>query len=143
MAIRSLPPCRTTCTCRPSGFVDDDQVFYRIDTVDAAGNVTAVRTAARRLDAGTGPPIDVWYGGTQRTGHLGRVQGDFNVLGKIPEMDRLVSMTYSLNGAPPTDLSVGGAATASATGAVWETRATSTRTSRSTHCRSARTRSRC
>lgn len=84
----------------------NELVFYRVTITDEAGNVSKVRTAARRLT--NGPVIDVWYGLQQRVGHLGDVQYDHNVLGKISNWERLVAMEYRLNGGPAVEMTVGG-----------------------------------
>lgn len=105
--VSSVVPA-TTHAFTLGGFTDDDNVFFRILVTDGAGNVRAVRTMARRVDDGSGPLVDVWYGTDQRTGHLGRVQNDFNVLGKVTPVARLTELTYRLNGGVEIPLSVGG-----------------------------------
>ncbi|MCF6158468.1 MAG: hypothetical protein E3K32_07820 [wastewater metagenome] len=58
----------------------------------------------------TNPPgIDVWYGDYQRFGHLGMPQRWVNILGRVsdPELDEVISLTYSLNGKPEIPLSTG------------------------------------
>jgi hypothetical protein len=55
------------------------------------------------------PVIDVWYGTTQRFGHLGIPQPWVNILGNVwdPDGDGISSLTYSLNGGAPQALTVG------------------------------------
>ena len=55
----------------------------------------------------SGPVIDVWYGDTQTSGAIGVPQPYFNVLGNVSDISGVTSLTYSLNGLPPTELSVG------------------------------------
>ena len=62
----------------------------------------AERAAAQPL------AIEVWHGTSQRVGHLGIAQADFNLLGHVNLPHRLVSpggRTYRLNGQPPVALS--------------------------------------
>jgi hypothetical protein len=53
------------------------------------------------------PVIDVWYTLEQRFGHIGNPQRWINILGNVSDPDGIASVTYSLNGAPPLELSVG------------------------------------
>lgn len=46
--------------------------------------------------------LDVWYGDSQRVGHLGDAQADFNLLGETNAR----RLEYSLNGGPAIDLTV-------------------------------------
>ncbi len=52
--------------------------------------------------------IEVWHGLEQRVGHLGDAQDDFNLLGRVPEVDQLFSLQYSLNDAIPVELNFRG-----------------------------------
>lgn len=61
-----------------------------------------------RSYAGSGDTvIDVWYGDTQKFGHLGNPQQWVNILGNVSDPDGIVSLTYSLNGGPELYLSIG------------------------------------
>ena len=52
------------------------------------------------------PVIDVWYGEHQRFGqHGGHPQRWINVLGRVTPADTILSLTFSLNGAEPKELS--------------------------------------
>ncbi len=51
--------------------------------------------------------IDIWYGTTQRFGHLGNPQRWVNILGNASDPDGIASLTYSLNGGPQRSLGVG------------------------------------
>ncbi len=54
-----------------------------------------------------GPVINVWYGESQRFGHMGSTQRWVNVLGNVSDPQGISSLVYSLNGGPPVSLSVG------------------------------------
>jgi len=43
------------------------------------------------------PRITIWHGKTQRVGHLGVAQNDFNVLGHVSDPDAIVGLTYEIN----------------------------------------------
>lgn len=45
--------------------------------------------------------IHLWYGESQRVGHLGDGQGDFNLVGDVEDPAFLTSLTCSVNGAWP------------------------------------------
>lgn len=53
------------------------------------------------------PVIDVWYGLDQVFGHHGIPQTWANILGQIPEVERVGSAVYSLNGGPDTPFPLG------------------------------------
>ena len=55
----------------------------------------------------TPPVIDVWYGDTQRFGHLGNPQPWVNILGNVASAAGMASLTFSLNGGPARSLSLG------------------------------------
>ncbi|MGH7495309.1 MAG: methyltransferase domain-containing protein [bacterium] len=57
--------------------------------------------------AGDDPVIDLWYGPEQIFGHLGAPQRWINVLGNVSDYDGIASLSYSLNGGPPLQLSIG------------------------------------
>ena len=59
------------------------------------------------LKAGATPQIDVWYGDTQRFGHVGNPQVWANILGNVSDSDGISSLTYSLNGGSQVALTVG------------------------------------
>jgi hypothetical protein len=54
-----------------------------------------------------GLQINIWHGLHQKVGHIGHAQNDFNLLGNITNPETLVSLSYSLNDAPPVELSAG------------------------------------
>lgn len=48
--------------------------------------------------------IEIWHGGTQRVGHLGDSQNDFNLMGHIAEWKELDGLHYGINGKAVTPL---------------------------------------
>lgn len=44
------------------------------------------------------PTIEIWHGDTQRVGHLGDAQNDFNVLGHVESWRDLDTLRYTVNG---------------------------------------------
>lgn len=53
------------------------------------------------------PTINVWYGSAQCFGHLGIPQRWVNVLGSVSNPEGVAKLTYSLNGGPERELSMG------------------------------------
>lgn len=51
--------------------------------------------------------INVWHGLSQKVGHLGYAQSDFNLVGSVSGFEDLAALTYSLNGAAPVELNIG------------------------------------
>jgi hypothetical protein len=82
--------------------------YYRVSAEDAVGNsvMTNAYTFLTASSSG-GPAVDVWYGRSQTFGALGQPQTWVNVLGQVYDPDGLSILTYSLNGAPEQNLSVG------------------------------------
>ncbi len=60
--------------------------------------------AAPAADA---PTIDVWYGSSQNFGQHGNPQEWVNILGRVSGPLPITSLTYSLNGGPDQQLSIG------------------------------------
>jgi hypothetical protein len=56
---------------------------------------------------GQGPIIDVWYGDSQKFGHLGNPQNWVNILGNVSDPDGIKQINYSLNGRDEVVLSIG------------------------------------
>jgi hypothetical protein len=50
--------------------------------------------------------IEIFHGLSQRVGHLGEAQDDFNLLGRLIPPENVKSLTYSLNGGPAQSLVV-------------------------------------
>jgi hypothetical protein len=57
-----------------------------------------------RLTSAAAPRIEIWHGATQKVGHLGHSQPDFNLMGRIEDPENLLSLQYSLNQAIPVEL---------------------------------------
>ncbi len=53
------------------------------------------------------PVIDLWYGTEQTFGKNGTPQRWINILGNVSDLDEILSLTYSLNGAKQIPLSIG------------------------------------
>jgi hypothetical protein len=51
--------------------------------------------------------INIWHGLQQKVGHLGHAQDDFNLMGNVIGHENLASLTYSLNGTAPVELTIG------------------------------------
>jgi hypothetical protein len=49
--------------------------------------------------------IEIWYGRSQKVGHLGEAQDDFNLLGHASDPENIESLTCSLNGGPEVPMS--------------------------------------
>jgi len=91
-----------------NGLLPAQSYYYRVLAEDAAGN--AAMTGASTLttaSASGAPTVDVWYGSSQTFGALGEPQTWVNVLGQVYDPDGLSVLTYSLNGGPEQNLSVG------------------------------------
>jgi hypothetical protein len=63
--------------------------------------------ARAQIGGGAGPIIDVWYGPSQTFGQIGMPIPFINILGNVSDRDGVAELTYSLNGGPPTALSMG------------------------------------
>jgi hypothetical protein len=50
------------------------------------------------------PRIEIWHGAQQKVGHLGQSQHDFNLMGRVEEPRKLLSLQYSLNQSIPIEL---------------------------------------
>ncbi|MBX7250396.1 MAG: InlB B-repeat-containing protein [Candidatus Promineofilum sp.] len=76
------------------------------------GLVTTPSGAAGHLgldfqDSPNAPVINVWYGATQAAGLRGDPQKWVNILGNVSSAVPITSLTYTLNGGPPQNLSRG------------------------------------
>lgn len=80
---------------------------YQITAQDLAGNTRATPDATFQTPTNAGPALTVWHGTTQRVGHLGTPQPDFNLMGTVSDPDGVAELTYSLNGGPSQTLTVG------------------------------------
>jgi hypothetical protein len=48
--------------------------------------------------------IEVWHGQQQKVGHLGLAQPEFNLMGRIQDPEKLLSLQYALNDSTPVEL---------------------------------------
>ena len=60
---------------------------------------------------GQEPQIRIWHGRTQRVGHLGKAQDDFNLMGNLVGAEHIEELTVDLNGSPLMPLTVAEGAT--------------------------------
>lgn len=67
--------------------------------IGLAGGAAFVLSRDRGVDVAG---LEVWHGGTQRVGHLGDAQPDFNLMGEA----RCDGLTLAINGGPPRALTV-------------------------------------
>lgn len=74
-------------------------------TMDAAKSITATFVEGTV----SGPVINIWYGDSQRFGHLGHPQIWVNILGNIasPPPEDMASLVYALNDGPTIPLTIG------------------------------------
>jgi hypothetical protein len=89
--------------------LSEGQVYhYRITAEDSLGNSATGADATFTTASSSGSPnIDIWYGASQSFGALGEPQTWVNVLGRVADPDGFSVLTYSLNGTPPQNLSIG------------------------------------
>jgi hypothetical protein len=48
--------------------------------------------------------IQIWHGTEQKVGHLGDAQDDFNLLGRVEQPEKLLSLQYAVNDSIPVEL---------------------------------------
>ena len=92
------------------GLSESTHYHYRITAEDDLGNSTSSADAVftTTSSGGTGGPnIDVWYGPYQVFGQAGVPQRFINILGKVSDADGVSSLTYSLDGAPASPITLG------------------------------------
>lgn len=70
-----------------------------------AGLWCGLRRATRAV-APQEPRIRIWHGHSQRVGHLGRAQDDFNLLGNLVAADGYTQLAVDLNGSPLMPLKI-------------------------------------
>ena len=84
---------------------------YQVTVADAAGNLSSTSDATfTTTEGGSGrapPDIDIWYDSNQNFGNPGIPQRWINVFGNVSDSDGISSLTYSLNGGPDNELSIG------------------------------------
>ena len=92
------------------GLSESTHYHYRVIAEDDLANSTSSADAifTTTSTGGTGGPnIDVWYGSYQIFGQAGVPQRFVNILGKVSDADGVLSLTYSLDGAPASALTLG------------------------------------
>ena len=80
---------------------------YRVTSVDALGHVTVSADQTITTDVSGAPIMTIWYGANQKFGQLGVPQPWVNILGNVADAAGFSSFTYSLNGGPAGNLSIG------------------------------------
>ena len=80
---------------------------YRVVSTDGSANTATSGDLTFTTDADSAPVIDIWYGADQRFGHLGRPQVWVDILGNVQDLDGISTLTFSLNGGPNQDMSMG------------------------------------
>jgi hypothetical protein len=81
------------------------RMFLAVFTLLVLGSVNL--TIAPAALAQDGPIIDVWYGLNQTFGLPGQPQVWCDILGNVTDPDGVASLSYTLNGGDPVDLSIG------------------------------------
>jgi hypothetical protein len=89
-----------------TGLIEGEVYHYRVTAEDSASNSTTSSDRTFTTTTG-GPNVDVWYGESQSFGALGKPQRWINILGQVADPDGLSVLTFSLNGGPAQDLSIG------------------------------------
>ncbi len=81
---------------------------FQVSSTDANGNqsVEPDDTLRTTFDM-DGPVLDVWHGLSQKVGHLGNAQDDFNLMGNVSDDGEVTSLVYSLNGGAYKTLNIG------------------------------------
>ncbi len=82
-------------------------IHYRVTSVDALGHVTVSADQTLTTDVSGAPVMTIWYGNPQKFGQLGVPQPWVNILGNVSDPSGFTSFTYSLNGGPAANLSIG------------------------------------
>ena len=67
----------------------------------------ALFTVAVATMAAAAPTINVWYGNNQSFGQIGNPQTAINILGNVSDSNGVSSLSYTLNGGTPVNLSRG------------------------------------
>lgn len=79
----------------------------RVVSADANNNTSTSANFVVITITPTPPVFNVWYGKTQTFGQNGNPQPYINILGNVQDDNGLRSLTYSLNGGPEVQLSIG------------------------------------
>jgi regulation of enolase protein 1 (concanavalin A-like superfamily) len=80
-----------------AGLATGTTYHFRITAADTLANSASTPDNPFELTDDR-PEIVVWGGLSQRVGHLGTAQTDFNLMGHVVRWETLATLTYSLNG---------------------------------------------
>jgi regulation of enolase protein 1 (concanavalin A-like superfamily) len=80
-----------------AGLATGTTYHFRITAADTLANSASTPDDAFEI-TDEQPEIIVWGGLSQRVGHLGTAQTDFNLMGQVERWETLATLTYSLNG---------------------------------------------
>jgi hypothetical protein len=100
----------TNVTTYTDGTVSAGNVyFYRVSSSNSSGQSIRSNEVFISIAPPTNyPEIDVWYGDTQRFGHLGNPQNWINILGNVSDSDGTINtLSYTLNFGSSVALSMG------------------------------------
>jgi hypothetical protein len=103
------------------------KVLLALMGVLALGLLTAETTAHLPSAGAASARIEIWHGHQQKVGHLGTAQPEFNLMGRVGEPAKLLSLQYALNDSIPVELNSGAID-------VWPWMVLSTRPFRLRHC---------
>lgn len=90
-----------------SGLVPGTTYYYRVRSADPLGNASAVEGMNLTTFVPTPPVVTAWYGPVQHFGNIGNPTPYVNVLGNVADANGILSLSYTLNGGPPTPLKIG------------------------------------
>ena len=87
-----------------TGFVGNDSFSYTVND----GTDESFAVSVQIIVGSTGNSvIDTWYGLNQSIGNIGQPQTFANVLGNVSDPDGIASLSYTLNGGPSRQLTIG------------------------------------
>lgn len=90
------------------GLVPNTIYYYKVTSTDGSGNSTTSTDGSFQTEPDyENPVIEVFHSWSQKVGHLGNAQDDFNLIGNVTDESGISSLTYSLNGGEPVALNVG------------------------------------
>jgi regulation of enolase protein 1 (concanavalin A-like superfamily) len=97
----------TNHSVQVTGLTPGTTYHYRVASTDGAGLTTTTADATFATSVAAGPVIDVWGGASQAFGTRGTPQERTNVNGNVSDPDGIAALTYSLNGGPARNLTLG------------------------------------
>jgi regulation of enolase protein 1 (concanavalin A-like superfamily) len=90
-----------------TGLTPSTDYAVRVIARDTAGNAVTTPGYPFRTRTSSGPQITVWLGDDQVFGARGTTQPWANILGNVSDPDGVSSLSYTLNGGSPRQLSLG------------------------------------